>query len=158
MREIKLSQNKFAIVDDEDYGELSKYKWYFTKDGRAVRSVKSNHNTWTPMYMHIQIVGKIEGLVIDHINGNPLDNRRNNLRHVTKTQNAQNSKSHKNTSSKYKGVSWNKEKKRWLSTICISKKRYILGYYKSELDAAYVYNVWAESFFGEYVKINVLEI
>ena len=157
MKEIPLTRGKVAIVDDEDYEELSIVKWHYNHWGYAMRNVTPGGKKRTKIQMHIAILGKIEGFEIDHKDGNGLNNRRENLRHVTHTQNTQNKAPYKKTSSRYKGVSWNKWANKWVSTIVIDGKYYYLGYYKSERDAAWVYNVWAESFFGEYTRLNVLE-
>ena len=157
MREINLTQGKVAIVDDEDYEKLSKYKWGYNSYGYAKRNFTQKDGTRRQVYMHAFIIGKINGLEIDHINNNPLDNRRCNLRHVTHQENCINRKS-LHRSSEYKGVYRNKNDKVWRSQITIRGKLYDLGGYESEKDAAWVYNVWAESFFGKYAKLNVLEI
>ena len=157
MREIHLTQGRVAVVDDEDFEELSRFSWWYAKNGYAA-TTGSRKNGKKNTYMHIKLLGKKEGKITDHINGDRLDNRKENLRHVTVTQNLQNSL-HRNggASSKYKGVFWRKEMQKWRSRITIDKKMYELGYYKEERDAAWVYNVWAESFFGEYARLNVLE-
>ena len=157
MKEIPLTQGKVAIVDDEDYEEASKYTWWYSKKGYAVTTRRKSLGRKN-ISMHILIAGKISEKVTDHINGNKLDNRRENLRHVTLSQNSQNQKPiREGTSSRYKGVHWHKKTNKWISKICIEGKRYHLGCYENERDAAWVYNVWAESFFGEYARLNVLK-
>lgn len=88
-KEIPLTQGKVAIVDDEDYAALSQYKWQVTKRRHtcyARRAIGGGKY----LYMHTAILGKKEGFMADHINGNGLDNRRDNLRLVTQRQNSQN--------------------------------------------------------------------
>ena len=155
MKEIKLTQGKTAIVDDEDFEEVSKYKWY-CHGGYAERVVARDGERQTSVRMHVSIMGGKAGFEIDHINGNPLDNRKENLRHVTGAQNQHNQNARGGGTSKYKGVSWKKTDKRWRSQITIGGKVYCLGSYKSEQDAAYVYNAWAESFFGNCARLNVI--
>ena len=103
-KKIELTQGKFAIVDDGDFEWLNQHKWSAQK-GRntyyAIRGVREN-GKHKRIYMHIEILGKKNGLQIDHMNGNGIDNRRTNLRHVTSRQNRQNL--HINKSSKYPGV------------------------------------------------------
>jgi hypothetical protein len=155
MKLIQLTKNKSALVDDCDYEELSKYKWYALKRNRnyyASRHIIIN-NKKTAISIHNQIIG-IQG--IDHINHNGLDNRRCNLRPATISQNNWNSLKRKNTTSKYKGVYWCKITHKWLSKIKMYGKSYHLGYYKKEIDAARAYNIKAKELFGEYAKLNVM--
>lgn len=90
MKEIPLTQGYVALVDDGDYEELSQFNWYANvqSDGR-VYARRMNNRTKRQVSMHRQIAG-VPGLVIDHINGNGLDNRRDNLRGVSPAENAQN--------------------------------------------------------------------
>ena len=157
MKEI-LTKNKIAIlVSDVDHEELSRYKWHF--DGRyVVRQSSLKLGKRKKLYMHIQIMGKHDGLIVDHISGDAFDNRRDNLRLVTRSQNNRNQRPDRTgTSSQYKGVSWSKQCKRWRSRVVFQKIEYHLGLYESERDAAWVYNVWAEYLFGEYARLNVLK-
>ena len=156
MKEIKLTQGKFAIVDDEDFEELSKYRWCY-KDGYATRGIAAGVRRRTTLLMHVVIIGKVNGLETDHINGNGLDNRRENLRHVTSSQNQQNRASCKNTSSQYKGVHWSKANKNWTSHIRIAGEKHHLGIYGSELEAAIAYNEAAQRLFGEYARLNIVK-
>ena len=157
MKEIKLTQGKVALVDDEDFEELSKHEWYYTNAGYAARSARRPNGTRYQLYMHVQIIGEVEGLEIDHISGDKLGNRKNNLRHVTRAQNQSNSVS-VGGSSQYKGVNWHDQNKKWLSRIGVDGKDVYLGCYKSEHDAARRYNEAAIKFFGEYARLNVVSI
>lgn len=100
-------------------------------------------------------MGKREGLIVDHINGNKLDNRKENLRFVTPQQNVHNKrKTIQDTSSKYKGVSWNKRRKGWLAYIMVNGKREVIGLFSNEESAANAYNHYAKKYFGEYARLN----
>jgi hypothetical protein len=95
--------------------------------------------------------------LIDHVNGNFLDNRRSNLRIASKSQNAMNStKQKRKTSSIYKGVTWCKRTEKWKAYIYLNGKRKNLGSYISENEAAEKYNAAAESIFGEFCKLNII--
>lgn len=156
MKEIKLARGMVSIVDDEDFEELSKHKWFYS-NGYAIRSITLKNKKQSKAGMHIAIMGKKEGFEIDHINGDRLDNRRENLRHVTHQQNIQNQKpSREGNSSRYKGVFWNKRDEKWRSLIKLDGKTYHLGCYKGERDAAIAYNEAAIRFFGEYARLNAL--
>ena len=94
---------------------------------------------------------------IDHIDNNPLNNKIENLRKVTMSQNIMNSRLNKNSSSQYKGVSWDKSTNKWLAQIRINNKQIHLGRFKSETDAAIAYNEKAKELFGEYSYLNEVE-
>jgi len=92
---------------------------------------------------------------VDHINGNGIDNRRNNLRICTQSQNNQNQRTQICLkSSKYKGVLWHKCCKRWMAQIKLNKKNKYIGLFKNEIDAAHAYDREAKELFGEYAKTN----
>jgi len=93
-------------------------------------------------------------MCIDHINGDGLDNRRSNLRFVTATQNQANSLKRKIGKSKYKGVSFKKDKKKWVAYICPGGKYIHLGYFTEEKEAARAYNKAARKEYGEYCNLN----
>lgn len=107
--------------------------------------------------MHRYLMGDPTGLEVDHINLDTLDNRRSNLRVATRSQNAANRRRQSNNSSGYKGVSWNKERKKWHAYICVGRKHITLGRFNSIVQAARAYNDAALTFFGEYAKLNVIK-
>lgn len=140
MRYIPLTQGKKAIVDDEDYGFLSQWKWHFNVNGYAVRTVKSKYC----IYMHRVINNTPENLVTDHINENKLDNRKSNLRSVTHLQNLR--VKHKRRkrgkrlySSKFLGVSWCEPVKKWRARIHNNYKNINLGYFNTPEEASLAY-------------------
>jgi DNA-dependent RNA polymerase auxiliary subunit epsilon len=160
MIEIPLSQGFVALIDDEDYELVSKYKWHITTGKRAIYVTAS---TWVNkkqvnIIMHRLIMNCPKGMEVDHINHEGLDNTRKNLRICTKSENQMNMNSNKNTTSKYKGIYWNKFSKSWLARIMLNQKSYNLGYFKCEEDAAIAYNKKAVEFFGEFAKLNEIEI
>jgi hypothetical protein len=139
-KQISLTQGLFALVDDADFEWLNQHKWCALKERNtfyAVRTSKTVNGKRTTIYMHIEIIGRKEGLMTDHINGNGLDNRRENLRHVTHRQNGQNR--HDETTSKYPGVYWYKRDKKWTASIRINGRRKYLGYFINEADASAAY-------------------
>ena len=152
---IPLTQEQFAIVDNEDFGELSKFKWYAHKTSyggyRAVRMTpRPNHRT---ILMHWQIMNTPKGMEVDHVNHNTLDNRKTNLRICTRAENQHNRRLQKGTS-KYKGVYWNKRDKKWVAQIKLEGKQIYLGYFDSEIEAAKCYDINAIKYFGEFAKLN----
>lgn len=157
MKTIPLSQGKVALVDDEDFCEVSRFKWYAYTNGRRVyayRTLNKGKSGRGMQYMHTFLMGKKKGIVIDHINRNGIDNRRSNLRQCTHEQNLLNQGKLGGCTSIYKGVSRVGESKKWIAYINHNKKRYRLGRFDTEEDAAIAYNTASMKFFGEFAYIN----
>ena len=137
IKKIKLTQGKFAIVDEDDYERINKYKWGYlkTKDGNiyAQRGHRLNDNR--TLYMHRFIMGEPKGKYVDHINRNGLDNRKVNLRISNNHLNQYNRKLNKNNTSGYNGVYWSKKTKRWISQMMIYWKMIRIGSFDSKEDA-----------------------
>jgi hypothetical protein len=152
-RKIPLTQGQYAIVDPEDYEELARHKWYAVrKDGKfyAVRSRKNGN-----LKMHRVIIGALEGEIVDHKNGNGLDNRKANVRFATAQQNGWNKrKQRSNCSSKYKGVSWEKKRNQWRARITFKGRVVHLGRFDTEEDAARACDAKARELFGEFAWLN----
>ena len=105
--------------------------------------------------MHRVILNTPMGMDTDHINGNGLDNRRCNLRICTHAENISNQRKYSNTMlSKFKGVSWDKSRNRWIVYIGVHPKRIFLGRFKTEIDAAIAYDNAARKYFGEFACTN----
>ena len=159
MKTIPLTQGKFAIVDDEDYEKIAKNKWYAIQDNYtfyAVRSIRKKKKR-KKIRMHRIIMNAPQGQQVDHINGNGLKNIKSNLRFATNSQQRQNSTRHRNASSKFKGVSFDNNKKLWYSRTCIDYKRIYIGYFKDETEAAIAYDKKAIELFGKFARLNILE-
>lgn len=159
MAKIKLTQGQFALVDDADYDWLNQWKWYANKikgNFYAVRNSPRINGKQSKIRMSRVILGleqddKHEG---DHQNHNTLDNRRNNLRICSHRQNTFNRKSHSDSISKFKGVSWYKRYKNWQAHISINRKQKNLGQFNTEKEAAKAYDKVAMKEFGEYACLN----
>ena len=149
----KHGKGKFALVDDEDYEELMKYRWNVSSKGYATRG-KVEDGVYKMIRMHRVIMKAGTVLFVDHINHNRLDNQKNNLRFCTHQENSMNQKKRKNATSKYKGVHWRKDIKKWRSRITINMKRICLGTFDSEIKAAKAYNAKAKELFGEFAHLN----
>jgi len=152
---IPLTQDKFAIVDGEDYERLSKYKWHVINAPRT--SYAGRHVKGRVVRMHRQILNGPAHLFVDHRDNNGLNNRRSNLRPCTNTENTHNRRGVRNTSSKYKGVYWSKWHNKFKACITADGKRYYLGYFKSEIAAAKAYDKKAIELFGEFAFLNFPE-
>jgi hypothetical protein len=161
MKEIKLTKGMVTIVDDDDYKWLSKFKWFSHKARHsyyASRSVLKNGKT-TTIDMHREILGlqHRDGKISDHINRNGLDNRKENLRIVSMSENTMNHKLYCTNTSGYHGVSWDKNKNKWRASLHIKKNGKHVGYYSDPIEAAYAYDMAAKKYYGEYATLNFLE-
>lgn len=152
---IELTQGKKAIVSQEDYESVSQYKWsYDAHNNCAVRSIflgrdEDGKQKSITVKMHRFIMGTQKGKDTDHINGDRLDNRRNNLRVCEHKDNQRNMKMHKDNTSGYKGVSRSREGK-WVVKV---GNKYIATF-NDIIDAAKRYNQEATSAHGRYAKLN----
>lgn len=144
-----------VIVDDEDYEMFARFLWRATSRERGGRITLRPYGMIKP---HHLILGKPpKGYVVDHINRNPFDCRRDNLRFVTLSQNNMNSSKRKNSTSIYKGVNLHKASKRWRASLTLDYKYYHLGYFASEVEAAKAYDKKAKELFGEFAHLNFPE-
>lgn len=151
-REIPLSRGKVAIVDDEDYEWLMQWRWSY--DGRVAFRGGRKYEGRKNISMHRVITNAQPNQDVDHINGDPLDNRKANLRCCAHAENQRNRKKQAGTASTYKGVWWRKDVQRWAAGIMINQKQIHLGFFDSELDAARAYNSAALKYFGEFARLN----
>jgi hypothetical protein len=156
-----LTQDKYAIVDAEDYDQLGQYKWYAKKGGntyyaaRGVRVYKDGKYVGVKqILMHRVITNAPAGMMVDHRDHNGLNNRRSNLRLCTREQNAQNSRPRRGTSSRYKGVSREKARNSYIVHIRHNGKRISIGRFKSEIAAAKAYDKKARELFGRFAYLN----
>lgn len=157
MKEIKLTQEKVAKVSDEDYEWLSKYTWFFDRYAYRQTSVKKKRKSHR---MHRDIAEKMfgelpEGITVDHINHDKLDNRRENLRLATMAENVANLPLR--IGKRFKGPSPDRRYGGWDSFIGFRYKRINLGRFETEEEAALAYNVAAKELFGEYARLNEVE-
>lgn len=159
MQTILISKGKTVLVDDCDYKDLMKNKWHFTTAGYAARSIGGGAKKKRTILMHRQILGVIDRLtLVDHINGNTLDNRRCNLRLCTYSQNGANRRLNKNNKTGYKGVQKYHKKGKWKAIIqpklAGERKILFLGIYDSPEDAARAYNEKAFEIYGSAALLN----
>lgn len=154
MKYIPLTQGRQAIVDDEDYEVVRKYKWSLKTSSDKKRHYVTTRINNKTAYLHRLIMNPPKHLEIDHRNHNCLDNRKCNLRICTHSQNMQNSMKKTNCKSKYKGIYWEKKKSKWRPTINDGNHNIYLGYYESEIEAAKAYDKKAIELFGEFAFVN----
>ena len=158
VREIILVADRgTALVDDADYDALSQFKWFRHSYGYACyRRGTVKHGTYRTFLMHRVILDAADGQYVDHIDGNPLNNQRSNLRLCTQSENMGNT-SARGGSSKYKGVQRPANSITWVAKIGHQGKYYHLGSFQSEVDAALAYNEAAIRLFGEFARLNVID-
>jgi hypothetical protein len=168
MKLIELTKGYFAKIDDEDFVEVSKYKWHvlFKRKGGKPYANTSIHISGSGknrkkknINLHKLIMKTTNH--VDHKNGDTLDNQKINLRECNNSQNHMNiPKIKKKTASKYKGVSFRKEHKysKWRATIRVNGKSMELGCFVTEIEAAKAYNEAATKYHGEFANINNLEV
>jgi hypothetical protein len=148
----------YAIIDSDDYYKIKHIKWCAHGRKKKNQYVAGRING-TYVFLHRMLFGVGKDKFIDHKNGDGFDNRRSNLRLATKSENTKNKKKQhiingKRTTSKYKGVSWNKRERIWYSFITVDCKSIYLGRFKNEIDAAKAYNKAAKIYFDEYALLN----
>lgn len=151
MKYITLSQDRQTIVDDEDYEELSKYKWH-TANGYVVRHVSSKPDIRE--YMHRAVNKTPVGLVTDHINGDKLDNRRSNLRAATVSQNGANTLKRRSYGNFSKGVSLHRKTGLWRARLQVKGKPVMCKYFKTPEEARVAYQQAAKKLFGEFARLD----
>jgi hypothetical protein len=169
MREIQLTQGYVTQVDDKNYEYLNQWKWYADIKGNTVYAVRKTESGY--IAMHRLIMNATKEQIVDHINQYGLDNQECNLRFATKSDNAKNCRSHKDSTSKFKGVSaTNKSYSRiskktgeitryvypdwYVAQIVHNGKHYNLGTHKTEIEAAIAYDKKAVELFGEFASLN----
>jgi hypothetical protein len=162
MKYVMLTQNKVATVSDEDFEEIDKECWYaakFTNEFRPVRCVtfrledgsKKRKTVFLHNVIGQRMFGQVpKGMFVDHIDHDPMNNCRENLRLATKGQNMANSRKIKAKSSRYKGVSFITSKGKWKAEITPNGKRIHLGYFDIESEAGQEYAKAAKKYFGEF--------
>lgn len=157
--EIPLSQGQAALVDEEDVPLLGKIKWHVHRHRNGamyatgrIRGVKKK------ILMHRLLLGVTDGVEVDHKDGNGLNNTRDNLRVCTRTQNMRNTRKRRSLS-KFKGVAFQKDRPKtpWMAGIFCGKK-FNLGRYATEEEAAKAYDAAAAEFFGEFAKLNFPQV
>jgi phosphatidylethanolamine-binding protein (PEBP) family uncharacterized protein len=154
MKKIPLTKGRFALVDDDDFAELMKFKWMFSCFGYAVRSCRINKAGVTKkqtVWMHRVICNTPEGMLTDHINKDKLDNRRANLRVCTKSENGMNRGVQSNSKTGYKGVFF--DGPRFKACITINGVQKHLGSYKTKEEAHLAYCKHAGVIHGEFSSI-----
>jgi len=157
-RRIKLTRGQYALVDPEDFERLNQYKWHCTHFGYAIRAARNKSGKGSrqvAVYMHKLVCPVPEGAIVDHINRNPLDNRKANLRPATQKQNVWNRKFvRKGGRTHYNGIRWDKNREKWQVRLAINGRRESFGYYADEVEAARAYDRVIKQYRGQFAALN----
>jgi hypothetical protein len=157
-RRIYLGEGEWTVLDAEDYYRFGNFKWSLgghKKNFYAVRGIKNEDGEMKIVRLHREIIKPPEKFVVDHKNGDSLDNRRANLRLATRGQNVCNKrKTKRETSSRFIGVSFDKRYGLWSAYIGHCRKRKFLGNYKSEVEAGRAHDRAAIKYHGEFARLN----
>jgi len=157
MKKIPLTQGQVALVDDHDFEELSKFRWCAHKKRNGYYAVRCPmiDGKQKMVQMHRVIFGVTDPkILIDHADGNPLNNCRDNLRVCNHSENGRNQGKQKNNRSGYKGVFWDKRKEKWGASIRTRDRRINLGYFSTAELAAKAYNEAAKEHHKQFAKMN----
>jgi hypothetical protein len=147
---IKTRKGGRILIDPSDFGLVGGYTWTVKRSGRHQYAV-----TWISGHlvrMHRLIMAPDRKFVIDHINGNGLDNRRKNLRICLNAENCRNQRLRVGV--KFKGVNYVARVKRFRAYVTLNRKQTHLGYFERAIDAAKAYNKKARELHGEYARLN----
>lgn len=149
MKKISLTQGKFALVDDKDFDRINGWKWSLLQGRYAHRS--AGKAGW--LRMHRVVMDASAGDVVDHINGDGLDNRRRNLRLCTQQQNSLNRSHNKNSRSGHKDIFWDKSREKWFVQIMNQGKKYTVGRYGLLEEAIEARDEWLDKLHGEFAHV-----
>jgi hypothetical protein len=161
MKELITINGYKAIVDDSDYERLVKYRWYYLNTSKHKKYLMANRVVEGHKFLHRFVLNAPEGKVVDHIDGNTLDNRKCNLQICNQNTNMQKANAYRprknrhGIRSEYKGVSWNDERNKWSAGIMVNGKWKSLGYFMNEIDAARKRDITAKHLYGEHAFINL---
>jgi hypothetical protein len=149
-KKVPVGRGNFAIVDDEDFDLMSRYVWQAAASGSGSGLVYAV----TKLRMHRLVVNAPPGFMVDHINGDSLDNRKSNLRICTNAENQQNTPG-RGGSSRYKGVSFNTKRQKWYGTFLYNGEYFYCGAFDNEEDCARAVDKKRREVCGNFASLNL---
>ena len=153
MKKIPLTQNQFALVDNEDFERINSVKWYAARMRNGFYAMRSRPKTGDRL-MHREILKCPKGMVVDHINHNTLDNRKKNLRICTPQNNQHHQNVGKANRSGYKGVYLHSRGTRYVAQIKLNRKMLYLGTFDTAIEGARAYNTAAKLHHKQFAVLN----
>lgn len=157
MKKIPLTNSDLvALVDDNMYDFLMQWPWHISSHGYAARTQYVSPSEGFPILMHRHVVGHTK--ITDHWDGNKVNNQFLNLRLATTSQNKMNAGPHRDNTSGFKGVSWHKQRSKWIVQICSNGKKVNGGLFTDKILAAKRYDELARKLHGVYAKLNFPEV
>lgn len=154
-QKIYLTKGKVALVDDGDFEYLNQWRWSFAGGTAGNYARRNNHGDGRKtILMHRLIMNAPDGVLVDHRDGNGLNNQKSNLRLCTHAQNMANRLSLTNSTSGYRGVSYHKGRGFWVAYISHNNKQIHLGKYATAEEAAHAYDAAAQRLQGEFARLN----
>ena len=154
MKRIQLTNGKVTLVDDNWFPYLNQFTWQARFDRTTGKYYAARQVRRKFIHMHREILNVPDGLYVDHINGNTLDNREKNLRLATSAQNAWNRDKYKNNTTGYKGVTYDKERGKFRAQITVHGQPINLGRFDVPCEAALAYDRAVRQFHGSYGCTN----
>jgi len=148
----KVASGRTFKFDAEDINKVKICSWSVDSQGYVLAVSESGKR----IKLHRYLLGVPSGTVVDHINGDPSDCRKRNLRRCTQHKNCYNQQIRRNSSTGYKGVCFDKSKGRYMAHIHPDRRFKFLGYFETPEEAAIAYNNAASYYFGEYAKLNAI--
>lgn len=147
-----------SLVDDDIAEDLGRYKWSLSTHGYVCRAVTIKGKMYQ-FLLHRVIINALPGQLLDHANRDRLDNRRDNLRFASYSQNNTNRSSRKTGTSQYLGVHWDSARGKWYAGAyeLSTHRKLNLGRYSDEVEAAKAYDRYAKANYGEFAKLNFQE-
>ncbi len=152
---LPLPHGLFAIVDDEDFERCSQFRWYLNSHGYVMREIRRS-GARTIQYLSRFVMNAPVGVLVDHKEGDLLDNRKSQLRFCTKSQNMCNRGKNKNNTSGHKGVTWDKSRSKWRAQIEVNGKGISLGYFTDVTSASASYAEASLRYHGEFSRTKTL--
>lgn len=150
---VPLVNGGWTIIDADDFSKISRLVW-FQHNGYALYYIRDENGSRTQGRLHRLILSSPKGVLVDHINGNPLDNRKRNLRLCNDTGNARNANKRKDNTSGFKGVTFHKDTGKWQASIRANGNPKYLGLFDTKEEAAKIYDAACLEYHGEFAKNN----
>jgi hypothetical protein len=157
MKFIRLTQGKIAMVDDEDFEWLSESSWHYSKSNKEDRygyAKRPGTGKTALDRMHRVIMKARDGVDVDHVDGNGINNQKSNLRICTKHQNRFNTKIPSANTSGFKGVGFHKKARKWRARVKLNGKENHIGLFVDKIEAAKAYDELATKLFGKFARTN----